>query len=195
MTALNVINKIFVDEDEAAQLEVTCHDLIRKKYPRQQFYFATFKNSINRYMVWIALCLMMYSLSYAQTNFITWIFFFLNVNLMALVARGGKDIKIMKHTLNFSLVIKYYSVLVILVDILFIFLIGEESLKNNPNSFDEKLHKACPLFYKYLDYIGLRIIKSTGSDETDKPGFINQMYCTRFTAYIVYMLFSFYISG
>ena len=99
----------------------------------------------------------------------------------------------MKRTWNFSEVIKYYSVFIILVDILFIFIIGEEAIPNRPNSYDAKLKKNAPIFYEYLDYIGFRVI--TDPSKQIDPAVINKQFCVRFTSYIVYMLFSFYISG
>lgn len=128
MAQLNVLNKMFVDEDKSAELEVACQDIIRKKYPSQVLFGHRLRNWANRWMLWISLFVMVGSLSKAQTNLITWLFFILNISLMSLVARGGQDLRTLKRTWQFAGMIKYYSVSIILIDIAFMCFIGEEGV-------------------------------------------------------------------
>lgn len=125
MAQLNVLNKMFVDEDKSAELEVACHDIIRKRYPSQVLFGRRLRNWANRWLLWISLFVMVASLSKAQTNLITWVFFILNVSLMSLVARGGLDLHTLKRTWQCAAIIKYYSVSIILIDVAFICFIGE----------------------------------------------------------------------
>jgi hypothetical protein len=193
MAQLNVLNKMFVDEEKSAELEGACQDIIRKTYPSQVLFGHRLRNWANRWLLWISLFVMVASLSKAQTNLITWLFFILNISLMSLVARGGRELRTVQRTRHFTNIIKYYSVSIILIDIAFICFIGEAGIPYSHNSYDQQLKRAAPIFYKYLDFIGLRVITDPYKKPT--PAELNHQLQVRFTSYIVYMLFSLYLSG
>jgi hypothetical protein len=65
MAQLNVLNKMFVDKDKSAELEVACHDIIRKRYPSQVLFGRRLRNWANRWLLWISLFVMVASLSKA----------------------------------------------------------------------------------------------------------------------------------
>jgi hypothetical protein len=194
MAQLNVLNKMFVDKDKSAELEDACHDIIRKRYPSQVLFGRRLRNWANRWLLWISLFVMVASLSKAQTNLITWVFFTLNVSLMSLVARGGLDLHTLKRTWQCAAIIKYYSVSIILIDVAFICFIGE-SKSTDRNSYDQQLARAAPILYKYLDFIGLRVITDPYQKKILHPVELNHQLQVRFTSYIVYMLFSLYLAG
>jgi hypothetical protein len=112
---------------------------------------------------------------------------------MSLVARGGLDLHTLKRTWQCAAIIKYYSVSIILIDVAFICFIGEAGITADKNSYDQQLKRAAPILYKYLDFIGLRVITDPYKKPT--PTELNHQLQVRFTSYIVYMLFSLYLAG
>jgi len=71
--------------------------------------------------------------------------------------RGGYKPAVHKKTKFLSAATKEWATFVIIIDILFIFFIGEVS-KNKPGSLDEKFKDYFPDTYDNLDFIGLRLI-------------------------------------
>lgn len=71
--------------------------------------------------------------------------------------RGGYKPAVHKKTKFLSAVTKEWATFVIILDILFIFFIGEVS-KQKPGSLDQKFEENFPDIYENLDFIGFRLI-------------------------------------
>ena len=105
------------------------------------------------------LILMIVFLRRTETNFITWIFFIFNVNLILMMIRGGYKPAVHRKTKWLATVTKEWATIVIISDILFIFLIGETPKcgPDQKDSLDRKFEKTFPTIYRYLDFIGFRL--------------------------------------
>ena len=98
----------------------------------------------------------------AETNLIMWIFFLLSIYGLMQIIRANRSEKEIKRSINISKFIKLYSCFVLVLNILFLAIFGEFRKDNDKaydKSFDYKLSKAYPIFYKLIPYIGLRSIK------------------------------------
>ena len=101
-------------------------------------------------------------LGLAETNVIMWIFFLLSICALGQLIRANRSKKEIQKSVNISMFIKFYSCFVLILNILFLAIFGEFRKDNDEayaQSFDYKLSKAFPLFYKLIPYIGLRSIK------------------------------------
>jgi len=105
-----------------------------------------------------------------EINIINWIFYIFNTVNFALIIRGSKSLKYVQQSLRVTNCIKVYSLLILIIDILFMCFIGEFEKPNQPNSLDQKFKDAFPTVYNNLDIIGLRtntLDVNTAANETN----------------------------
>jgi hypothetical protein len=68
---------------------------------------------------------MIVMLGNSQTNLINWIFFVLNIISFAFIAKSDDKDSTNNHSYKISVVIKYYSAIILITYILFISFIGD----------------------------------------------------------------------
>ena len=117
-----------------------------------------------------------------QTSLISWTFFTLNVMMFGFVIRGDGKRTTQLWALKIANLLNYYSAMMIILDILYLLLIGEAG--QNERSFKKNL----PVLYEHLDIIGFKndaITYKNGNDELK----------IRFYTYITFQLVSIYVAG
>jgi hypothetical protein len=72
------------------------------------------------------------------------------------VAKGDNKIGTNKWSIKIAEIIKIYSAFMLMLNIGFIFVIGEKEKDDQPESMDQQLKYNYPTFYNNLDIIGLR---------------------------------------
>ena len=73
----------------------------------------------------IIIIVMVYYVGKAQTNFINWGFFILNVLVFSMIARSDHTIKKMRPVVCMAKVLIIYSSIIMFADILFISIVGQ----------------------------------------------------------------------
>jgi len=72
------------------------------------------------------------------------------------VAKGDNKIGTNQWSIKIAEIIKIYSAFMLMLNIAFIFVIGEKPKDDQPESRDQQLKFYWPLLYNNLDIIGLR---------------------------------------
>lgn len=157
MCLLNFINVIFINEGLSKELTNTCYETVRDQYADQIFALLRFKNSVSRYMIFIAMVAMFYFIGRAQTNLINWGFFVLNILNFAFIAKGDNKESTLRWSMLISILIKVYSAFFLIFETFFISFVGEKEKPLEPNSLDQKFKQMYPSIYNNLDLIGLRL--------------------------------------
>ena len=124
-----------------------------------------------------------------EVSIINWIFMSLNLINFGLIIRGNKSLKSLNTNFRMVAIIKFYSMTVLLANILFIVLIGAKEKKDLPNSNDQRLKRKFPTLYSKLKIIGFRTNDELLTKEELKTAFMH-----KFAAYIVFLLLSIYLS-
>jgi hypothetical protein len=75
-------------------------------------------------MIYVVLILMIYMQIYIETNLINWVFFILNTVSFALLIRANTNVASIELQLKVANFIKFYSLIVMVADILFISFVG-----------------------------------------------------------------------
>ena len=107
-------------------------------------------------MIWAVLILVIAATGYIETNIINWVFLTLNLVNFGLIIRGNKSLKSLKTNQRVVAIIKFYSMLILLANILFIVFIGATEKTDMPKSNDQKLKRRFPNLYANLKIIGFR---------------------------------------
>jgi hypothetical protein len=107
-------------------------------------------------MIWAVLILMIAATGYIETNVINWVFLTLNLVNFGLIIRGNKSLKSLKTNQRVVGIIKFYSMLILLANILFIVFVGATEKADMPMSNDQRLKRRFPTLYSYLKIIGFR---------------------------------------
>jgi len=116
---------------------------------------------------------------------LNWIFFIVNVVQAVILISGTSTRRSKKNQERIATFIKILAIVIIVIDILFIFCIGEYEKKAKPDSIDQKFKKAWPWLYDNLDIIGFR-----SNDINDKGDFTR-----KFITYVSYFLLSIYLEN
>lgn len=114
----------------------------------------------------------------------------MNLGLFGLIIRGNKSIKSLKNNLRVVSIIKMYSMIILISNIMFILFVGEKPKVNQPHSNDQKFKRKFPTLYNYLDIIGFRTNVHILNEEQQKTAFEN-----KFAAYIIFFLLSIYLNN
>jgi hypothetical protein len=139
-------------------MQEICYSGIREKFTKTLYNAIRIKNFIQSYLIFVLLGVLLYFIGKAQVNLISWIFFILNALMLSFIAKGDNKDSTNRYTKRTATVIKVYSTFILVTDILFVCLIGEEPPKiPDPHSYDAQLKTACPTLYRNLDLIGLRL--------------------------------------
>jgi hypothetical protein len=78
------------------------------------------------------------------------------------MARQDSKSKTNKYAVNVAMMIKFYSAFILLLDIMFIFTIGELEKPDQSDSLDQMFKKNYPVIYKNLWAIGFRVYVEPG---------------------------------
>jgi len=98
---------------------------------------------------------------------------------------GVQTIQSLKSQERIASFIKVFSIVVIILDLLFIMFIGEFEKVNKPKSMDQWFKHQYPTFYENLDIIGFR-----SNNSKDKNDFLR-----KFCSYVMYFLLSIYLEN
>ena len=137
-------------------MQKKCDNVLRERYIKYYYTLVRIKNFFGNLIIVAVLGVLLYFIGKADTNLINWIFFSLNVINFAIMAKNDNKPSTNKKSLFFARMIKVYSGLILLFDIGFILVLGEEE-SVEADSWDQKFKRKYPYFYKYLDFIGLRL--------------------------------------
>jgi len=141
---------------------------LRNTYPSTMLGLLRIKNYFSQYTIILVICAMFYNISKSQSNFINFLFFVLNLINFAFVAKGDNKASTNKHSRDIARLIKFYSAAILMLNILFIFTIGENEKPDQPESGDQKLKEMYPLLYDNLDLIGFRWHVTPEVEKLDK---------------------------
>jgi hypothetical protein len=81
---------------------------------------------------------MFYMIGQAETNFINWGFFVLNIINFAFIAKADNKAATNRHSRDIANVIKIYSAFFLLLELFFIIFVGAVEKVDQPNSTDQK---------------------------------------------------------
>jgi hypothetical protein len=205
MNLLNLINYFFRDKKEVEVMQRICFEGIREKFTQTLYNAIRLKNFVQSYLIFLLLGVLLYFIGKAQVNLISWMFFVLNALMLSFIAKGDNKESTNKYTKRVATIIKYYSTFILVTDIVFVCLIGEAPEKlppasSQPNgrhayntSYDQELHKACPLLYANLDLIGLRLYLDPAHPPTATAR--RHMLKIKFFSYIAYLMVSLYLEA
>ena len=166
MVMLNVINILFVNENEANNFSIRCYEGIRDRYTKIIYRLTRFKNFISSFLIFIVLGILIFFIGKAQTNLISSIFFTLNITNLSFIAKADNKKSTNMRIYNLTNFIKFFAAAILLLDILFIFTIGEMP-RNDPTSLDRKFADLYPILYDNLDLVGFRIYDNQSNPMTD----------------------------
>lgn len=192
MNLLNLINYFFRDKKEVEEMQQICFDGIREKFTQTLYNAIRLKNFVQSYLIFVLLGVLLYFIGKAQVNLISWIFFVLNALMLSFIAKGDNKESTNMYTKRVATIIKYYSTFILVTDIVFVCLIGEEP-QPNAHSYDQELLKACPLLYANLDLIGLRLYLDPARHPN--PAEQRHMLKIKFFSYIAYLMVSLYLEA
>jgi hypothetical protein len=92
MCQLNFINLLYYEPTRTKLLSLECYEKIRDRYSKLYFNIISFQNAIRQYLVLIVVATIFYFISKAQSNFVNWLMFVLNILLCAYLVKGdGKE--------------------------------------------------------------------------------------------------------
>lgn len=194
MNLLNLINYFFRDKKEVEEMQKICFDGIREKFTQTLYNAIRVKNFIQSYLIFVLLGVLLYFIGEAQVNVISWIFFVLNALMLSFIAKGDNKESTNLYTKRVATIIKCYSTIILVTDIVFVCLIGEAPQPNAPHSYDQELRKACPLLYANLDLIGLRLYQDPASHPANQT-VKRHMLKIKFFSYIAYLMVSLYLEA
>lgn len=125
MNLLNLINYLFQDKEKVKKMQQICDDGIKENFTKARYNAIRFKNFIQSYLIFVVLGVLLYFIGKAQVNLISWIFFVLNMMMLSFIAKGDGKESTNRYTKQVCTVIKVYSTIILVSDILFICFIGE----------------------------------------------------------------------
>lgn len=198
MNLLNLINHLFQDKEEVKEMQQICDDGIKENFTKARYNAIRFKNFVQSYLIFVVLGVLLYFIGKAQVNLISWIFFVLNMMMLSFIAKGDDKDSTNRYTKQVCTVIKVYSTIILVSDILFICLVGEREKLQQPDSLDQEFSRRYPLLYENLDLIGLRLyVDPTLKDTEGALGEEHRrmMLKTKFFSYISYLMVSIYLEA
>jgi len=194
LSLLQQVNTMYRQKEEIVKLEEFMKNSLKDENEKLIYYYGRVEKIIKSMAIYSILVFMIFIHSSIETNLINWVFFVLNLINFAFIIRGTKELKFLKQSLCITNLIKVWSLMILILDILFICFIGEIEKVNQPESLDQRFKKAYPVLYSSMDIIGFRTsaVLTSGGDN------INDVYQMklekRFLAYIAFFLLSLYLS-
>lgn len=124
MCQLNFINLLYYEPTRTKLLSLECYEKIRDRYSKLYFNIISFQNAIRQYLVLIVVATIFYFISKAQSNFVNWLMFVLNILLCAFLVKGDGKESTYRHSMHLAWCIKIYSFIILLAEIAFISFVG-----------------------------------------------------------------------
>lgn len=148
------------------KLEQRSYEGIRNMFPKSTWGLIRVKNFILNISIYLVLAKMTVLISLVQTNIINSLLFGINIALIGFLIKGDGKPSTYKHLKNISIAIKYYSLLVLLMDISLI-MIAEGNEKSHPRkgSLEADLYERFPFIYNNLDVVGFKVLVVQYGDE------------------------------
>jgi hypothetical protein len=156
MGILSEVNQAFTNRERADKLIYLSYSLLSDDHKTFSYYFNRVKYLVKSVFLYCVLGVMIYLQHNVQTNIINWTFFVANVINLSMMITGDHTPQSYKRNRRVASFIKFYSISILLMDIAFIFFIGEKPKTNKPESLDQKFSRTYPELYKNLDIIGFR---------------------------------------
>jgi len=133
---------------------------------------------------------MIFFVGKAETTLINWTFWVLNILNFAFMAKADNKPSTNRQSLWVAVTIKYYSAVILNLEILFLCFIGTER-SHDPDALDYKFREAFPNVYEKLDYIGFRLYRDP--EIVWSLWRLNRKIRWKFISYIAYLMISLYI--
>ena len=130
MGILQSINSMYKDKKTIEELEKKVFDKYEEKNSKKTYYFARvwkFINAITSFCIMIVLIAMIFNI---QNNVINWIYFCQTIFLVSLKLRASTSVHALGESLMVARNIKYYSLMVLISNIVFISFIGYDEVDN-----------------------------------------------------------------
>jgi hypothetical protein len=109
--------------------------------------------------IYVVLSVMIYLIAHVQTNIINSILFALNIALIGFLIKGDSKPSTFKHLKNISQIIKVYSLMVLVLDVIYIGLsLGNEDADAKEGSYEYYLQTKIPFIFNNLDIIGFKLL-------------------------------------
>jgi hypothetical protein len=140
-------------------------------------------------LIFAVLFLMLLLVSIATPTFINWGLFILVIIQMAFIIKGDNKPSTMRCCYWSAIVIRSYTCVILLGNILFICLVGTVEKTNQPDSLDQWIKSAFPQVYNRLDFIGLRVYKNEDLSVEE----MNQQLKNQFFMQLAYLVMSIYL--
>jgi len=194
MALLDSINKMFKNKKEIILLQEFVASDFKDKYSKFSYYYKRTEKILQGFVVYSVLGINIYIHKYLQVNLINWVFWILNILNFGLMIRGTKTTKYVNQIKATTNSLKFYSLMILVIDIAFSIFIGERE-KTFPNSLDQKFKRALPRIYAHLDIIGLRPDPTKMLNPDGTPISVEKQMETRFMIYITFFMLSMYLSS
>jgi len=109
-----------------------CSIMLKKNFAKATYYLNRVQNIVKGILIYALMVFMIGIHIRLETNLFNWVFFSLNMINLALIIRGTNTIKEIKQSLKVINMLKVYSLAVLILDILFIGVIGELPKPDQP---------------------------------------------------------------
>jgi len=106
--------------------------MLKKNFAKATYYLNRVQNIVKGILIYALMVFMIGIHIRLETNLFNWVFFSLNMINLALIIRGTNTIKEIKQSLKVINMLKVYSLAVLILDILFIGVIGELPKPDQP---------------------------------------------------------------
>jgi hypothetical protein len=134
MGLLNKVNMMYKDKEAIVKLTEIAENSFQEQYKKTSYYMGRVVKISKGLTIYAVLTLMVYMQIYIETNIINWIFFVLNTLSFALMIRANTNVYAINQQLNVAQFIKFYSLIILVVDILFISFVGYDPKNNQPGN-------------------------------------------------------------
>lgn len=124
MCGLGFVNILFSKKTEVETLETLAFENLRNRYPYTMFLLLRITNYCSQWIIILVISTMFWYICHADSNIINWIFFIANIINFSFVAKGDNKSNTNRKSKNCSDFITFYSAAMLLLNIMFILLIG-----------------------------------------------------------------------
>lgn len=124
MGLLNKVNMMFKDKEAIVKITEIAENSFEDQYKKTSYYMGRVITISKGIAIYFVLILMIYMQIYIETNIINWVFFVLNTLGFALMIRANTNVYAIEQQLKVANLIKFYSLMILVLDILFISFVG-----------------------------------------------------------------------
>lgn len=124
MVILDIINKIFLDTKLAQEMDQQSEKILMDSYPELMKFVVRARKILSSYLTLIVCGIIVYLISKSDTTIINWIYFSLNMLLLCFLSNNDGKKSTLKKSLRISNLILYYSVVLLIGQIIFTWIFG-----------------------------------------------------------------------